>query len=95
MGILAALVGGGFSATGELSTGKGGRKDAMAQETVKWFSQEKGYGFITPDEEGEDIFVHYTGIAGSGFRTLEEGDRVSYEPTRGRKGEQAEKVRKV
>jgi len=56
---------------------------------VKWFSQEKGYGFITPDEGGEDIFVHYTGIAGSGFRTLEEGERVSYEPTRGRKGEQA------
>ncbi len=95
MGILAALVGGGFSATGELSTGKGGRKDTMAQGTVKWFSQEKGYGFITPDEGGEDIFVHYSGIAGSGFRSLEEGDRVSYEPTRGRKGEQAENVRKV
>ena len=71
----------------------------MARGTVKWFSQEKGYGFITPDEGGEDIFVHYTGISGSGFRTLEEGDRVSYEPTRSRKderkGEQAEKVRKV
>jgi CspA family cold shock protein len=70
-------------------------KRDMAQGTVKWFSQEKGYGFITPDEGGEDIFVHYTGIAGSGFRNLEEGDRVSYEPTRGRKGEQAENVRKV
>jgi len=67
----------------------------MAQGTVKWFSQEKGYGFITPDEGDEDIFVHYTGIAGSGFRNLEEGDRVSYEPTRGRKGEQAQNVRKV
>jgi CspA family cold shock protein len=43
----------------------------MAQGTVKWFSQEKGYGFITPDEGDEDIFVHYTGIAGSGFRNLE------------------------
>ena len=51
---------------------KGGGKDEMAQGTVKWFSQEKGYGFITPDEGGEDIFVHYTGIAGSGFRTLED-----------------------
>ncbi len=95
MGILAALVEGGFSATGEPSREKGGRKDDMAQGTVKWFSQEKGYGFITPDEGGEDIFVHYTGIAGSGFRSLEEGDRVSYEPARGRKGEQAENVRKV
>ena len=55
----------------------------MAQGTVKWFSQEKGYGFITPDEGGEDIFVHYTGIAGSGFRSLEEGERVSYEPRPG------------
>lgn len=67
----------------------------MAQGTVKWFSQEKGYGFITPDEGGEDLFVHYSSIEGSGFRTLEEGGRVSYEPTRGRKGEQAAKVRKV
>jgi cold shock protein len=73
---------------------KAGAK-TMAQGTLKWFSQEKGYGFITPDEGDEDIFVHYTGIAGSGFRNLEEGDRVSYEPTRGRKGEQAENVRKV
>ena len=67
----------------------------MARGTVKWFSQEKGYGFITPDEGGEDLFVHYSSIEGSGFRTLEEGGRVSYEPTRGRKGEQAAKVRKV
>lgn len=66
----------------------------MAQGTVKWFSQEKGYGFITPDEEGEDLFVHYFVIAGSGFRSLE-GERVSYEPTRGRKGEQAANVRKI
>jgi cold shock protein len=73
---------------------KAGAK-TMAQGTVKWFSQEKGYGFITPDEGDEDIFVHYTGITGSGFRNLEEGDRVSYEPTRGRKGEQAENVHKV
>jgi cold shock protein len=67
----------------------------MAQGTVKWFNQDKDCGFITPDEEGEEIFVHYTGIAGSGFKNLEEGDRVSYEPTRGRKDEQAENVRKV
>jgi CspA family cold shock protein len=67
----------------------------MAQGTVKWFSQEKGYGFITPDEGGEDLFVHHTGIAGSGFKNLEEGEGASYEPTRGRKGEQAANVRKI
>lgn len=67
----------------------------VAQGTVKWFSEEKGYGFIAPDEGGEDLFVHYTSIAGGGFRSLEEGDKVSYEPTRGRKGKQAENVRKV
>ncbi len=67
----------------------------MARGRVKWFNEEKGYGFIAPDEGGEDLFVHYTGIEGSGFRSLEEGERVSYEPARGRKGEQAENVRKV
>ena len=68
----------------------------MTQGTVKWFSQEKGYGFITPDDgDEEDIFVHYSGIAGSGFRSLEEGERVSYEPTQGRRGEQAANVRKI
>jgi CspA family cold shock protein len=69
----------------------------MAQEgTVKkWFS-EKGYGFITPDQGGEDLFIHYTSIAGSGFRSLEEGERVSYELTsRGGRGERAANVRKV
>ncbi len=67
----------------------------MARGTVKWFSEEKGYGFVSPDEGGEDLFVHYTGIEGEGYRSLEEGERVSYEPIRGRKGEQAESVRKV
>ncbi len=62
--------------------------------TVKWFNQDKGYGFITPDGENEDLFVHFTGIAGEGFRTLEEGDRVSFEVTRGKKGLQAENVSK-
>ena len=64
----------------------------MAQGTVKWFNNEKGYGFITPDEGGEDLFVHYSGIAGDGFRSLEEGTKVSYEATRGKKGMQAENV---
>ena len=67
----------------------------MARGTVKWFSAEKGYGFITPDEGGEDLFVHYSGIAGGGFKSLEEGQKVSYEATRGNKGMQAENVTPV
>jgi CspA family cold shock protein len=68
----------------------------MAQQgTVKWFNQEKGYGFIIPDEGGEDLFVHYSAIAGSGFRSLEEGEKVSYEVGQGRKCPQAQNVSKV
>ncbi|HSK99962.1 MAG TPA: cold shock domain-containing protein [Rubrobacteraceae bacterium] len=64
----------------------------MAQGTVKWFSEEKGYGFIKPDDGGEDLFVHYSGIDGDGFRSLEEGTKVTYEATQGKKGMQAENV---
>jgi CspA family cold shock protein len=65
----------------------------MAQQgTVKWFSDEKGYGFIRPDDGSEDVFVHHTGIAGDGFKSLEEGEKVTYEVTQGRKGLQAENV---
>jgi CspA family cold shock protein len=71
---------------------KKGGLQYMPQGTVKWFNDEKGYGFISPDEGGEDLFVHYSGIAGSGFRSLEEGTKVSYEATRGKKGMQAENV---
>jgi CspA family cold shock protein len=68
----------------------------MAQEgTVKWFSDEKGYGFISPDEGGEDLFVHYSGIAGNGFRSLDEGEKVTYEVTEGKKGMQAANVSKA
>jgi cold shock protein len=68
----------------------------MAQQgTVKRFNREKGYGFITPDEGGEDLFVHYSSIEGSGFRSLEEGEKVSYEVGQGRKGPQAQNVSKV
>jgi cold shock protein len=64
----------------------------MAQGTVKWFSEEKGYGFITPDEGGEDLFVHYSGIVGNGFKSIDEGEKVTYEATQGKKGMQAENV---
>jgi CspA family cold shock protein len=67
----------------------------MAQGTVKWFSDEKGYGFISPEEGGEDLFVHHNGIAGEGYKSLEEGAKVSYEATQGRKGMQAENVSAV
>ena len=67
----------------------------MAQGTVKWFSDEKGYGFITPDEGDKDIFVHHSGIAGNGFKTLEEGARVTYEASQGRKGLQADNISRV
>jgi CspA family cold shock protein len=59
----------------------------MAQEgTIKWFDREKGYGFITPDDGGEDLLVHYTGVRGTGFRGLVEGQRVTYDLTDGREG---------
>jgi cold shock protein len=64
----------------------------MATGTVKWFSSEKGYGFITPDEGGEDLFVHFSAIASGGFKTLDEGAKVSFEVTQGQKGPQATDV---
>jgi CspA family cold shock protein len=66
----------------------------MPQGTVKWFNDEKGFGFISPEDGGEDVFVHHTGIAGSGFKSLEEGEKVTYEVTQGRKGLQAANVSK-
>lgn len=64
----------------------------MAQGTVKWFNAEKGFGFIAQDEGGPDVFVHYSAINAQGYRSLEEGQRVSFEVTRGQKGPQADGV---
>jgi CspA family cold shock protein len=73
---------------------KQGGVPSMAQGLVKWFNDAKGYGFIT-QEDGQDVFVHYSAIQASGFRSLAEGDRVEFEVTRGPKGLQASNVKKV
>jgi len=64
----------------------------MATGTVKWFNADKGYGFITPDDGGEDLFVHHSGIAGTGYKSLAENAKVQYEPAQGEKGPQATNV---
>jgi len=65
----------------------------MAQGTVKWFNAEKGFGFIAPDGGAPDVFVHFSEIIGSGYRSLEDGQRVEFEITQGQKGPQASGVR--
>ena len=70
-------------------------KKVMSEGIVKWFNAEKGYGFITPDEGGPDIFVHYSAVQTKGFRTLEEKQRVSFDIVQGPKGPQAANVNKV
>jgi cold shock protein len=67
----------------------------LATGTVKWFSDEKGYGFITPEDGSKDLFVHFSGISGDGFKSLTEGARVEYEATEGQKGPQATNVRAI
>ena len=64
----------------------------MSQGTVKWFNSEKGFGFITPDEGDRDVFVHFSGIAGNGYRSLEENQRVEFDVESGPKGPQASNV---
>lgn len=66
-----------------------GRKEG----TVKWFNDEKGFGFITPADGGDDLFVHFKAIESDGFKSLKEGQKVTYVPEQGKKGMQAEQVR--
>jgi CspA family cold shock protein len=67
----------------------------MPTGTVKWFSDEKGFGFITPDEAGKDLFVHHEGITGSGYKSLAEGAKVSYDAEAGDKGPKAVNVQTI
>lgn len=67
----------------------------MATGTVKWFSEQKGFGFIAPEDGGDDVFVHHSNIEGDGYKSLEDGQRVEYEPGQGRKGPEATKVRPI
>lgn len=65
----------------------------MPEGTVKWFNPDKGYGFISPESGGDDLFVHFSAIESQGFKTLDEGQRVSFEVSQGDKGPQATSVR--
>ena len=76
-------------------SGRKTSKEQMSTGTVKWFNDAKGFGFITQDDGGDDVFCHHTAIAAEGFRSLTEGQKVSYEVTKGPKGLQAQNVKPV
>ncbi|WP_303786029.1 cold-shock protein [Azovibrio restrictus] len=67
----------------------------MATGTVKWFNDSKGFGFITPDDGSEDLFAHFSAIAMSGFKTLKEGEKVSFDVVQGPKGKQAANIQRA
>jgi CspA family cold shock protein len=71
------------------------KEKEMTQGTVKWFNGEKGFGFITPDGDAADVFVHFSAIQADGYRSLEENQRVEFEVTQGQKGPQAANVRPI
>jgi CspA family cold shock protein len=73
---------------------KGNMEEKMAEGTVKWFNDAKGFGFIEQDN-GPDVFVHFSEVQGDGFKSLAEGDRVSFDVTEGQKGPQSSNVRKI
>jgi len=75
----------------ELTVGK--EKMRVAQGTVKWFNSDKGFGFISVDGGGQDVFVHFSAIESNGYRSLDENQRVEFDITQGQKGPQAEHVR--
>lgn len=85
-----------WDTTRGMSAGTPKERQVMStQGTVKWFNSEKGFGFIAPDEGGADVFAHYTAIAASGYRSLEENQRVEFEIAQGPKGLQAENIRPI
>lgn len=67
----------------------------MATGTVKWFNDSKGFGFITPDEGGDDLFAHFSAIVATGYKSLKEGDKVTFDVTDGPKGKQASNIAKA
>lgn len=72
-----------------------GKDLEMATGTVKWFNDSKGFGFITPDDGGDDLFAHFSAIVEAGYKSLKEGQRVSFEVTDGPKGKQASNIQKA